>query len=723
MTIDFAAGTYNVTVNGTLLGYAHRLFRTPNDRCTAMYFIGNYDADNHPVCIDDISMTFYVRNWSTKTSGYNTFGSLSPLHSPSLIIDAGAAKTTDPNMTLAFSCTNATSMNLSLDNSTWLPGMNYTASGYYDVGTTCGNITIYVRYYNASTGDYAYAHDDILFTFNSTITIIGYNETSQGWDDPVETNALTVLLNISSPNASWMEFGYTSDTGPFDVGPLAYNTSLYYTLPCTMNGGVLVYARFTIPINGTDYYEYVNDTINMNGSVPNLTITYPVEGATYTSVQWGADHTMTLTGITDSTFTIAMNTSCEFYTYIDTDVPYLSYSIDADLQPYVWFDDTNYTITLNVTNCFGYQNLVVNFTIGDPLTDLPVHISLADLTPIRENFSQLARLDEGVRFDIMSTEPNGIWYRVFVSDWDGNALVEQDDTAILDTVNGWQSKEYYSSRFYSRSFYKAWVVIGNSYNWSAIQFDDLYGTLEVQYVSFNDQPLVHYIFNSTDISLVNSTQSEGRYMLLTGNFTGDNATIIESFTGVSWGFGTFAIGDVIPFHSIGSSLYDAKNVYADDWGKKYDEMFPGLGLFIGLMVILFFSILPILITHTFPPLTIEMFFMEMGAVIAYAMGLFPLWIFEVALIALLMAVFYKIFNWYRSMYGVSSFADTPVAQEGVKGGKFLKGQASKLGKAIKEEGTRRGGIAKYAKQTTFGQAAGKILGSRLARDETSGRRR
>ena len=280
MTIDFAAGTYNVTVNGTLLGYAHRLFRTPNDRCTAMYFIGNDGADNHPVCIDDISMTFYVRNWSTKTSGYNTFGSLSPLHSPSLIIDAGAAKTTDPNMTLAFSCTNATSMNLSLDNSTWLPGMNYTASGYYDVGTTCGNITIYVRYYNASTGDYAYAHDDILFTFNSTITIIGYNETSQGWDDPVETNALTVLLNISSPNASWMEFGYTSDTGPFDVGPLAYNTSLYYTLPCTMNGGVLVYARFTIPINGTDYYEYVNDTINMNGSVPNLTITYPVEGAT-----------------------------------------------------------------------------------------------------------------------------------------------------------------------------------------------------------------------------------------------------------------------------------------------------------------------------------------------------------------------------------------------------------------------------------------------------------
>lgn len=658
----------------------------------------NYATEGSCVHVDYIAVTVTSKSFTTKTSGYNRFESLSPLDFPSIIIDAGATYANDSNMTLAFSCTNATLMNLSIDNSTWLPGVNYTASGYYDVGATCGNHTIYVRYYNASTGDWAYAHDDILFTFNSTFSIIGYNETSQEWDDPNETNAITVLLNISSPNASFMEFGYYSDTGPFDIGPLAYNTSLYYTLPCTSNGVTYVYAMFTITINTTTYYEYVNDTIMMNGTAPNLAITYPVEDTTYTSVDWGTVHTMTLTGITDESFTIEMNTSCEFYTYIDTDVPYLSYSIDVDLQPYVWFDDTNYTITLNVTNCFGYQNLIVNFTIGDPLTDASVHISLADLTPIRENFSQLSRLDEGVRFDIMSTEPNGIWYRVFVSDWDGNALVEQDDNAILDTNNGWQSKEYYSSRFYSRSFYKAWVLISDSYNLSDIQFDDLYGTSEVQYVSFNEQPMVHYIFNSTDLSEINSTQTEGRYMLLTGNFTGVNTTIIESFGGISWGFGTFAIGDVIPFHSIGSTLYDARDVYDDDWGKKFDDYgIPGLGLFIGLMVILFFSILPILITHTFPPLTIEMFFVEMGAVIAYAMGLFPVWIFEIALIALLMAIFYKIFNWYRSQSGVTSFADTPLGKTPEAGVKKLKGTASNL---------------KWA--------YGKLRGSKLAKDDTSG---
>jgi hypothetical protein len=642
----------------------------------------NYATEGSTIHVDYIAVTVTSKSFTTKTSGYNRFESLSPLDFPSLIIDAGATYTNDSNMTLTFSCTNATTMNLSVDNSTWLPGTNYTVSGYLDVGSYCGNHTIYVRYYNASTGDYAYAHDHILFTFNSTFTIIGYNETSQAWDDPNETNAITVLLNISSPNASWMEFGYYSDTGPFDIGPLAYNTSLYYTLPCTSNGVTYVYAMFTITINTTTYYEYANDTIIMNGTAPNLTITYPLEDTTYTSVQWGEDHTMTLTGITDSTFTIEMNVTGadengNGYTFIDDDVPYLSYSIDADLEPYVWFDDMNYTITLNVTNCFGYQNLIVNFTIGDPTTAKGVHISLKDLTPIRENFSQLERLDEGVRFDIMSTEPNGIWYRIFVSDWDGVALVEQDDNAILDINNGWQSKEYYSSRFYSRSFYKAWVLISDSYNLSDIQFDDLYGTLEVQYVSFNEQPMVHYIFNSTDLSEVNSTQTEGRYMLLTGNFTGVNTTIIESFGGVSWGFGTFAIGDVIPFHSIGSTLYDARDVYDDDWGKKFDDHgIPGLGLFIGLMVILFFSILPILITHTFPPLTIEMFFVEMGAVIAYAMGLFPVWIFEIALIALLMAIFYKIFNWYRQQSGVTSFADTPLAKEGMKDA----GVAAKYGK-------------------------------------------
>lgn len=552
----------------------------------------------------------------------------------------------------------------------------------------CNNRTYRWNVTLVSDGDTVYTNYSYFDTGCSpmSMTIWGYNETSGEYDDVNETNSVFVELHLDA-DADFMEFSDTSDFT--DSVDYPYSDTFNYTLPCTgENGNVTVYTRFHDDCG----YFYCNDTIYVNGSAPNLTLVYPVEDDAYDSVQWGEDHDVLFEGYMDESFSFFINVSSIWYTmqddYADYEIGYDdngdSYAL-VDQSPYVFFDDTNYTISFNVSNCFGYQNFVVNFTLGDPDESLGKHISLKDLLPVRENYSQLELLENGVTFDIISTETDGIYYRMFVTDWDNNVLYEDFDYAYLDNESGWQSHEYYSGRFYSRSFYKAWVGITDN----DTQFDDLYGYAETHYMSFMDA-YFYYVFNNS----YNITYQEfvGRYQLFdmkdqnVSLLYDVNYTIYNNLSGVMWGFGTFKVGDIIPFHSIGDTLYDYKDIYANEWGQKFDDYFPGLSLFVGMMVILAFSVMPIIITKTFPPMSIELTFIEIGGVVSYAMGLTPLWIFSFMLIALLMAIFYKVFSWYQASHGATMFSDAPMREEyaGLKGkAKGAYGKAQWLGGKIK----------------------------------------
>jgi hypothetical protein len=497
-------------------------------------------------------------------------------------------------------------------------------------------------------------------------------------DSWTEFNDVTLTVN----NPSGEDVAFNNDPLGGDWLVYADADSYSWNFPCDGNGNHTVYARFH---DDCGYY-YCNDTIYINGSLPNMTLLYPVEDETYTSVEWADAHTALFSSADSSVSGGEINVSCEFYTFVSdfqfsydwsSDDDYFLYSLD--LEPYVWFDDTNYTIIFNITNCAGYQLITVNFTLGDPLTDLAKHISLKQISPERENFTQLLLLDEGVSFDIICTETDGIDYRYFLTDWDGYVLDEFFDYTYLDIASGWQSKNYFKNRFYSRNFYKTWIGIDNASN--DTQWDDLYGYKSIQYVSFTPIDVLCYVFNNTDAN------NSGRFQIIGGDFLGENETVYGFYTGIYWGFGTFKIGDVIPFHSIGSTLFDRPGVYDNDWGDRFDAVYPGFGYLCALFVILFFSLMPLLITHTFPPLTIQMFFTEMGIVISYAMGIFPMWLLQIALIGLLLAIFYKILDWYRSRSGSQTFSDTPIVKEtgtrvkDVKsiGGKVFSGIKSKLG--------------------------------------------
>jgi hypothetical protein len=496
---------------------------------------------------------------------------------------------------------------------------------------------------------------------NMTMTIYGYNDSSFDWDDINETDSLEVQLHLDAPYANTMAFADDSDpltySDDWDYAPL-FN----YTLPCLGNGVHTIYVKYT---DDCGVY-YCNDTIIVNGSIPNMSINYPVENEIYTSIEWADNHLLDLIGNTDESYSIDLNvTSDDFYTFIAEDA-YYDANLDIDLEDYVWFDDQNYTITVFIENCFGNQTLIVNFTIGDPLTDLAKHISLKGLSPERENYTQVDLFEQGVTFDIICTELNGISYTYHMTDWDGYVIDEKDDITYLDEQYGWQTKTYYSGRYYTRNFYKTWLGI---YNGTIdVQWDDLYGYESIQYNSFMDIPLYHYIFNN---SIDDENETEGRYQLVIGTYLENESLLYDSYTGIMWGYGTFFIGDIIPFHSIGSSLYDRKDIYGDTWFQQYEDALPGIGILMAFSVILFFSIMPILLIHALPPMSIQLLFTEIGMVVAYAMGVFPLWIFELILIGILMAIFYKIFNWYRERSGVQSFADTPLGKAGIisaKGG-------------------------------------------------------
>lgn len=487
------------------------------------------------------------------------------------------------------------------------------------------------------------------------MTIWGYNETSDEHDDINETDSISVLLELDAPYADEMSF---SNDGITFTDDYPYAQFLNYTLPCEGNGYYTVYARF---LDDCGYF-YCNDTIYLNGSLPNLTLLYPEEDETYLDYEWGEFHNAIFDGMMDESYNFAINVTCDWYTMTDDDCVYDLEDATLDLSPYVFFDDTSYNITFNVSNCFGSQTLMVNFTIGDPDDSLGKHISLKALSPERENYSQISLLEQGVMFDIISTEIDGIWYRYFITDWNGNVLDENFDYAKLDNKSGWQTKNYFKQRLYSRSFYKVWIGITDN----DTQFDDLYGYESIQYTSFMDMPFFFYLFNNS----FNATQNmyTGRYQLIDG-YDGMNISIIydvnvsiyDNLTGVMWGFGTYKIGDIIPFHSIGGSLYDFPGVYESNWGReKFDSYFPGLSIFVALMVILGFAVFPIVITRTFPPVTVELLFIQIGAVVAYAMGLFDLWVFELMLVAILMALFYKIFRWYQSSQGATMMSDAPV---------------------------------------------------------------
>jgi hypothetical protein len=436
-------------------------------------------------------------------------------------------------------------------------------------------------------------------------------------------------------------------------------------------------ANLTSDGDNASFGWWVFHTENITELIPpNFTFTFP-DDSEYTSLEW-AESSHSVIGFFDqpynrSNMTCTVTISTSYYTMtVDAEAFIEQIDLNMDLRPYVFFDDTVYNISVNTTadfsDCDDFSNYSVSyydFIIGDPASGLPYHMALADLSPYDGNFSQIDHLNDGVMFYACSnvSEPDSIPFTVFLTDWNGLVLNQNDGEAKLDWQTGWKGYQYAISRFNTREFYKFWIGVDYNIYYGQIQFDDLYvADYIINRASFQIADVFAYTFDDQ-----NQT-----YQI----FFGMNGTTL--YTGVVWGFGTFAYDDIIPFHSIGSMLYNRPDLYSNDWGQRFNFV-PGLAVAVSLIVIAFFSLIPVLITKSFPPMAIQLFFTEMGAVVAYAMGLFPIWVFEIALIAVFVAIFYKVFAWYRERQGAPSFADNPAGPELYKRGRDTGVRSAKLG--------------------------------------------
>lgn len=571
----------------------------------------------------------------------------------------------------------------------------YNGTAWYDIINTTVPLgfTVYTGYINASTN--VMPSNACIRFWADGFTLVPYvdcididfvyfapENPSIIIDGGAATTSDTDLnLTLSCDNATDMYF--SGDNATWD-GPYPYNTTYDpYTILCG-SGNNTVYVWFYD--NATNMSAYANDSINLTCSVTQASIINPPPGSGYIAEDWGAGpHNLvfTLNRTLDPSETLAVTIDGGYMMTVVSPEQYLNgTTYTMDLKPYVFFDDWAYNVTVTVTSCCGYFRNTTFFSIGITNESALYHLALTDLSPLQENFSQIDKLNEGVTYLVCSnmSEPVGIPYSIFLTDWNGNVISKMDDIAYLDIQLGWQGKLQFLDRFITREFYKVWIGVDYAtYTVNGtpiISFDDLYPpATSLINASFMSANLFSYTYNT----------SNNDYQI----YYGANGS--SQYTGVVWGFGTFRTDDIIPFHSIGG-LYENPVTYGSDWAQMFEGLFPGAGIVALCIIVAFFSLIPVILTHTFPPMAIQLFFSEMGLAVSYAMGLIPTWVFELILIGVILAIFYKVISWYRERTGAPSFADNPVGPElyqrgkeaGVKGAMGAKGLAKWTGRRLQK---------------------------------------
>ena len=459
--------------------------------------------------------------------------------------------------------------------------------------------------------------------------------------------------------------------------------------------------------NESDFYCWAIRTPPNNNAT--ITVNYPLDTNIYTTVEWADDHELSFTyNDLDGDDAYLMIQFLRYgsrhnYPYVYSPLTNGTYTID--LKPYIHFDDTIYGIRFD-----GYEYhegwalyrefANITFIIGDSDLNKGWHVAFRDITPENENNTALGYLNTGIQFywaSNYSTYPNSD-YRVaiYLTDWDGKLIAHNRELyPTWDSDNLWQKIKKFENYLMPKSWYKIWIgVADDRVDYTNFQFDNIYGTTFIM-----DNFSYHY-------------QGYIKDYRVTPDHEGD-----WDYYGFSYRFGTFPIGTDIDFPgdeqdevSIGESTGNEGGGYVDPLLTLYN--IPGVGFVIGLLVIIGFALIPIIITRSVPPLPILFLFTGMGVVVSWKMGFFPLWVFVLALIGILVFIFYRVWNWASKLYGET------VVDEGSRAMDFGK---EELGKPIKEAWSGRNlKKEKGTRESASGVTRGIYRGAKVGYKGTKG---
>lgn len=136
------------------------------------------------------------------------------------------------------------------------------------------------------------------------------------------------------------------------------------------------------------------------------------------------------------------------------------------------------------------------------------------------------------------------------------------------------------------------------------------------------------------------------------------------YYGIKISFGTWTSSD----HTGG--ITGAGDVTGGTWGPSLGAQvdaatgISGSSMVVGIFVVAIFAFMPVIITHTSPPLPITILFAGMGLVMSFGMGFFPIWIFFIIVVIVCLIIVYKIKGWATQSWGSEGGALSPLKDAG-----------------------------------------------------------
>ena len=478
---------------------------------------------------------------------------------------------------------------------------------------------------------------------------------------------------------SWNNVGNGSYTWLWTNG--TYSQKGYWYVEVTDDNTTYEYPDTGYTVLGKNCWEFWY-TNNSNPVISNLNLC----GNTYTVEQWREAHTLTF-DINDpegDQFDLVMWIGNDFdsryyvfdghWGFDDIDFSFTrnfrwypewnettNMSVSIDLEPYVHFKDMNYTLTFfaidenhdDFVSGGSWSNCT--FTIGNPANRLDYLIAVKDMTPPNMEYHAIDQVGEGITFDIMSngTNPEGGDYMtavIFICDHEGRVLQNhRQQIRWVEDVDDFKEQIWWNYHLFTeghrpRLRHNYWVYIGffyTYYNETNTQFSLLYDTSMVEPVKFRQ-------YRAEDIAwhiVEDHNGSIGSY----------------HFYGLKCHFATFPAGED-PEDELQGDYVD--NRRGSDFNEQFDTTgqaigIPWLGYIAGLLIIVVFSIMPTIAGRYYRkdmPILVNGAFFCVGVILAFAMGLFDIWVFIIITIIALMLIAYRIKAWIDSGRGVSADA-------------------------------------------------------------------
>jgi uncharacterized membrane protein len=460
--------------------------------------------------------------------------------------------------------------------------------------------------------------------------------------------------------------GTTWSQSKFGTWPLdVYGTSMF-EIYGAVPGATLPFSYSLSALNSSTKYYFqawgYSPTTFLSGSMLNFTtlvhpnITVTPSGA-ITALTWKTNHDISVhvdypAAVYDAYIGISTNGNTN-YIYMTGEDPTSQYynstlaacsgSYDFTIDGSKWVPFYgNYTIEIRLYTAgySPYYSTNKTFDIRGS-AGKATEVSLCGFYPVDGDAGQYTAVGKSVVYDMMvnTTNPSDTvtpYAHLFLTDGSGTVIAQYHSDMTL-----WSNipvKDAYG-RYSCFSKFTQWAsqlrmnqeycfYIGfSSTKWSASNLD-----VELLY---DDATIVSFEGNNYDwlhpsITHVYDDQISGG-----GSEYYGVKVSFSTYTESGGGTGTSALGDVTGSTwgvSLGAQIDSATGV-------------SGSSAIVGIFVVAVFALLPIIITHTTPPLPILVMFTGMGLVMSFGMGFFPLWLFFIVVVVVALIIIYRLKSW------------------------------------------------------------------------------